>query len=131
MENCIICQNCGDTIHRPSDAKGPRPKYCSKILCNAQHRGKVVSVLSIMTHSWSSHGGGNPSSAKKVDYDWFCQACGEQFPEQMSPLKFPIDIFGKEYANVCGNCFATGVNHQLKVFDNLAFFVRRRLHGIW
>lgn len=131
MENSVVCQNCGDIIHRPENTRGPLPKFCSKITCNAQHRGKIISKLTIMRYSWSSHGGINASSTEKVRYDWYCQACGEMFPEQMSPMKFPLDLFGKEYANVCGNCYATGVNHRLRVFSELSHFIRQRIHGIW
>lgn len=131
MENIIKCQNCGEIIHRPEGARGPVPKYCSKINCNAQHRGHEISKVTILRYSWSKFGGINASSTDKVHYDWYCQSCREQFPEQMSPMKFPIDLFGKEYVNVCGKCYVAGMEKHFKVFSDLIGYIRDSQNNLY
>lgn len=124
----IRCQSCGDVINRPPGSPGPKPKYCSKIACNAQHRNlKRDDVLSIFQngfHTWSKNGGEDTRITKEIEYDWYCQVCKEQFPKEMTPMLFPLDIFGKEFARICGECHIKAVRNKINEIHKLMNYIR-------
>lgn len=124
----IRCQNCGEIINRKPGIPGPIPKYCWKVACNAQHRGKVtpqnVEINARFSYSWTKYEGKITKTDKEQEYDWFCQVCNEQYPKEMTPMLFPLDIFNKECIKVCGHCYKKSVEKHITDFHKLINYVR-------
>ena len=123
----IRCENCGEIINRPDGARGPVPRFCAKSSCNSQHRDKAPGTVEFnvkFVRSWSKFEGDNSTLDKKTEYDWYCQACNCQFPKEMTPMLYPIDIFGKEYIKICGRCYKKSVEKKISDFRNLINYIR-------
>jgi len=125
------CAHCGDVLPpRPEGARGPAPKYCTKVTCNAQYRKRKTKVSYSITRSysgWSKYSGGFANLSTEKPEDWVCQACGKNQPKEMPGYPYPIGMNMREFIKVCGKCHHKGLRKNILDCRNLIRYIRGNL----
>lgn len=58
-----------------------------------------------LTGGWSKWGGSQGNIVKEKIHDhWFCQSCGDEQPESLSPYMIQLVPEAGEYFRVCAKC---------------------------
>lgn len=125
------CAHCGDTLPpRPIGARGPAPKYCQKVTCNAQYRQRKSKVSYSITRSftgWTKYGGGFHNLSRADAEDWVCQACGRNQPKEIPGYAYPIGMSAREFIRACSKCHHKGLKKRIENARNLIRYIRGNL----
>lgn len=127
-DRVITCANCGE-IFVSKGTKGPPPKYCNRVTCNATYRNMHISRVTLthtrMMYGWSKHGGPNQALVKQSG-DWCCQCCGQQQTEELNAYMFEMDLGMREFFRICAKCKKVALEHNVHNFFKLIDHARHR-----
>lgn len=80
-------------------------------------------------YGWSKYGGPNMGLVKQENDTWYCQSCGEEYPEEMSPFMMPMDDTMREFIRICGICYKRVLIKRIKYIMSLFKSIRKGSGG--
>jgi len=86
---------------------------------------EVRKALNKQKYGWSKWGGPNMGLVQKnLTETWFCQACCEEQPDDLSPYMF--EFVEREYVRICSKCHAIRLKENIQPleFEKLCDLVR-------
>lgn len=112
-----FCKSCGEELP-PYRGSGPKREFCVKAECNKNTRFRVITVR--RSKHWSSHGR-TINNLVNEESRWFCQGCGEEFPDELTPFGMKVngDVF-----KICGKCYRKVLENKFQHIIELIQLVR-------
>lgn len=92
---------------------------------NEQLSEEVKKALNKAKYGWTKWGGPNMGLVQKnLTETWFCQACKEEQPDDLTPYMF--EFVEREYIRICSKCHHIRLTHDIQPlqFSILLEFVR-------
>jgi len=77
---------------------------------------EVRKALNKAKYGWTKWGGSNFGLVQKnLTETWFCQACKEEQPDELTPYMF--EFVEREYIRICSKCHATRLKQNIKPLE--------------
>jgi hypothetical protein len=86
---------------------------------------EIRKALNKQKYGWSKWGGPNFGLVQKnLTPEWFCQACKQMQPEELTPYMF--EFVEREYIRICSKCHHVRITNDIQPlqFDILIDLVR-------
>jgi hypothetical protein len=87
---------------------------------------EVRKALNKAKYGWSKWGGPNQGLVQKnLTPEWFCQACQDKQPDELTPYMF--EFVEREYIRICSKCHHIRIQYEIQPlqFNVLIEIVRK------